>query len=155
MIARRRLLTTASTVFALAALTACEKPAPIVTVVNAGQSTYAEAVRYCFEDQSLVAGNCAIRNDGNNQLKIVGGQTVGVDVDKDLVDRGWFIELSDPGAADPQQQAPQRSEVQDGHYFTFTAPNLQAGGSLLLTVRSVGATADQTSGEWQFTLVPR
>ena len=156
MTARRRLLVTAAAAFALGALTACEKPSPIVTVVNSGQSTYAEAVTFCFEDQSSVDGNCATRDDGTTTLEVVGGQPVGVDVGKDLVEDGWFIELSDPAATDPEQQAPQRSEVQDGHYFSFTAPNLPEGSSLQLTVRAMDPAApEQSRGEWRFTLIPR
>lgn len=155
MTARRRLLVTASAAVALGALTACETPSPIVTVVNAGQSTYAEAVSFCFEDQDPVEANCASRDAGDTVLEIVGGQTVGVDVSKEVVEAGWFIELSDPAAAEGQQE-PQRSEVQDGHYFTFTAPNLPEDGELLLTVRSLDEESpEQTRGEWRFTLVPR
>ena len=153
---RRRLLAAAPAVGVLLALSACEKPAPIVTVVSGGESVYAEANTWCFEGQS--PPDCATRHEGTTRLSVRGGERVGVDVDKELADRGWYLELSDPSS--PEQAAePQRSEVQDGHYFTFTAPNLRAGSELLLTVRAVGegedpATAEPT-GEWTFTLTPR
>ncbi len=156
MNARRRLFATASAAGALLALSACEQPAPIVTVVSGGESVYAEATSYCFEGQSVAKGDCATRGSGTTELTVRGGQTVGVDVDKDLLERGWYIELSDPAAAAQGGQAaqPQRSEPQTGHYFTFTAPNLPAGTTLLLTVRSLG-DAGQPSGEWSFSLKPR
>ena len=156
MNARRRLLASVRpgliAAGALLALTACEKPSPIVTVVSGGQSEYAEANVFCFEGQSIEAGDCATRHDGTTEIGVRGGETVGVDVDKELADSGWFIELSDP--AQGQQAQPQRSEPQDGHYFTFTAPNLPTGATLQLTVRSLdeGGT---NNGEWSFTLKPK
>ena len=152
MNARRRLLATASAAGALLALTACEKPAPIVTVVSGGESVYAEANTYCFEGQTPGSG-CATRHEGSTEIAVRGGETVGVDVDGDLVDDGWFIELSDPSAQGQSQ--PQRSEPQKGHYFTFTAPNLPLGSELLLTVRSLGEDGDEPTGEWSFTLTPK
>ncbi len=153
MTPRRRLRTAAGAIAALASLTACEKPAPIVTVVNVGQSVYAEANVFCFEGQSAAAANCAQRRTGSTTLEVVRGQTVGVDVDKEIVDDGWFIELTDPDAAGSGAE-PQQSEVQTGHYFSFTAPNLPSGAALLLTVRSLNRE-QQPAGEWSFTLVPR
>ena len=154
MNARRRLLTAASLAGALLALTACEKPAPIVTVVSGGQSEYTEANTYCFEEgMSLESGECATRATGATTIEVRGGETVGVDVDEALVERGWFIELSDP-AAQGEQQQPQRSEPQTGHYFTFTAPNLPTGSTLRLNVRSLGENGEP-NGEWAFELKPR
>lgn len=153
MNARRRLLATASAAGALLALTACEKPAPIVTVVSGGESVYSEAVTFCFEDQSLENDDCATRAEGPTRLDVRGGETVGVDVDRELADSGWFIELSDP-AGQGEQQQPQRSEPQTGHYFSFTAPNLPAGASLRLTVRSLGE-GGEPNGEWAFDLTPK
>lgn len=151
MTPRRRLRT--AVVAGAALVAACEKPAPIVTVVNVGQSVYAEANVFCFEGQSVAAADCAQRRTGSTTLEVVRGQTVGVDVDKEIADDGWFIELSDPGAPGDGAE-PQQSEVQTGHYFSFTAPNLPSGAALLLTVRSLNRE-QQPSGKWSFTLVPR
>ena len=155
MNARRRLLASASAAGALLALTACEKPAPIVTVVSGGESVYAEANEWCFEEQT--PPDCAERHEGTTKLSVRGGETVGVDVDKELAERGWYLELSDP-AGEGQAAQPQRSEPQTGHYFTFTAPNLPAGSELLLTVRALSEGEDpaaEPTGEWAFTLTPR
>ena len=150
MTARRRLLAAASATFALVALTACEKPAPIVTLVSGGESVYTEASVFCFEEDATLEGaECAERATGLTRLEVRGGDVVGVDVDKELADRGWQLELQDPN--DPQST--QRSPTIDDHYFTFTAPGLQPGGRLLLTVRTVNGE-DQPTGEWAFELVP-
>jgi hypothetical protein len=146
----RRPLACATAVGALLTLSACEKPAPIVTVVSGGKSVYAEATTWCFEGQT--GDECAERASGRTSLPVRAGETIGVDVDKELAEGGWYLELSAPGG-DEQQQQPQRSEPQTGHYFSFTAPSLAEGSSLQLDVRAVGE-GEEPRGEWQFRLTP-
>jgi hypothetical protein len=149
MTARRRLLAAASATFALAALTACEKPAPIVTVVSGGESTYTEAATFCFDEgQTLDSGACAQRAAGATRLEVRPGERIGIDVDKELVERGWQLEISDP--QDPQRT--QASATITKHYFPFTAPGIAEGGALMLTVRTVDEGGAPT-GEWLFELV--
>lgn len=150
MTPRRRLLAAASATSAMVALlTGCEKPAPIVTVVSGGTSVYSEAAAFCFdEDQTLEGGKCAQRATETKQLVVRPGERVGIDVDKELVDRGWQLVISDP--QDPQRT--QASGVLTDHYFPFTAPAIAPDGTLLLTVRTLDATNAPT-GEWQFELV--
>ncbi len=151
MTARRRLLAAASATLALAALTACEKPAPLVTVVSGGESVYTEAATYCFDEgQTLQAGTCPTRATTVPQLRVRQGERIGIDVDKELVDRGWQLEIVDPG--DPQRT--QASNTITDHYFPFTAPGIAPNGTLLLTVRTVDAD-DAPTGEWRFELVNR
>ena len=146
MTARRRLTAAVSAGFALLVLTACEKPAPIVTVVSGGQSEWAEANTFCFEDQSFQEANCASRATGVTELPVRPGQQVGVDVSKEVAERGWLIELGEGEQA-------QRSELfEDDHYFSFTAPNLGPEG-LPLTIRTIDESGQQQTGEWQFRLV--
>lgn len=144
----RRPLACVAAVGALLVLSACEKPAPIVTVVSAGESVYAEASTWCFEGQT--GDECAERETGVTSLPVRAGETVGVDVDKELAEGGWYIELSAPGGE--SQQQPQRSEPQTGHYFSFTAPSLAPGSALRLDVRAVGE-GEQPRGEFRFELV--
>ena len=149
MTARRRLLAAASATFAVTALTACEKPAPLVTVVSGGTSVYSEAAAYCFEeDQTLAGGECAQRSPEVRRIEVRQGERIGIDVDKELVERGWQLEIQDP--ADPQRT--QASSTITDHYFPFTAPGIAPGGTLVLIVRTVGAD-DAPTGEWQFELV--
>jgi hypothetical protein len=145
----RRPLACVAAVGALLALSACEKPAPIVTVVSGGESVYAEANTWCFEGQS--GDECAERASGTTRIPVRAGETVGVDVDKELADEGWYLELSAPEGS--QGQEPQRSEPQEGHYFSFTAPSLAAGSSLRLDVRAVGE-GEEPRGTWRFELTP-
>ena len=126
-----------------------EKPTPIVTVVSGGESVYTEANTWCFEGQT--PPDCAERASGTTSVPVRAGETVGVDVAKELAEGGWYLELSAPGGDGEQQ--PQRSEPQRGHYFSFTAPSLAEGSSLQLDVRAVGE-GEEPRGEFRFELVP-
>ena len=148
MTARRRLTAAVSAGFALLVLTACEKPAPIVTVVSGGQSEWAEANTFCFEGQSAQNADCASRATGVTELEVRPGEQVGVDVSKEVVERGWLIEL---GQGEQAQQSP---VFEDDHYFSFTAPNLGPEG-LPLTIRTIDESGQVQTGEWQFRLVPK
>lgn len=150
MTPRRRLLAaTAATSAALALLTGCEKPAPIVTVVSGAQSVYTEASVFCFDEgQTLDSGSCAQRAGDVTEVTVRPGERVGIDVDGELADRGWQLVIADP--QDPQRT--QASGTITDHYFPFTAPGIAPGGQLLLTVRTVDAQ-DASTGEWQFALV--
>jgi len=152
MTARRRLLAAASATFAVTALTACEKPAPLVTVVSGGTSVYSEAATYCFDEGQILDGDtaCASRETEVRRIEVRQGERIGIDVDKELVERGWQLEIIDP--ADPERT--QGSSTITDHYFPFTAPGIAPGGSLGLTVRTVDESGAAT-GEWKFELVNR
>ena len=149
MPARRRLLAATSTVLALASLAGCEKPAPLVTLVSGGQSVYKQAKMYCCEEGVTVdSGECAQRADGATRLEVRRGETIGVDVGKDLVERGWRVQVGS-GTAEQVQAS---DVLEDQHYFTFTAPNLPAEGVPLVVVTV--DEDDASTGEWLFQLVP-
>jgi hypothetical protein len=155
MTARRRLLIAAGRLTiagaAVVALTGCERPGPIVTVVSGTSSEWKEADVFCFEGQALERGDCAERDTEPVRLEVSPGQRIGVDVSKTVVERGWFIELSSPGGEGEAQS----SDVQvDRHYFSFTAPDVGPEG-LRLTVKSLGEQGPRGphSGEWTFDLV--
>ena len=152
MTARRRLLATASALVSLAALTACERPAPIVTLVNEGRSVYAEAGVWCFEPED--PESCKTRNTEEVGLEVLPG-ALGVDVHKELADSRWIATLVDE--ANPEQ-ALVDSGVQEGHYYVFDIPALPREARLILTVRALAEGADPTAeprGTWQFTITSR
>jgi len=156
MTARRHLLLTTSGVLCLAALTGCEKPAPIVTLVNEGRSVYSEAAVWCFEGQT--GDKCATRGTEVPSLQVLPG-TLGVDVAKELADTRWIASLVD--SANPQQELVSSGVRKDSHYYSFNLPALPPGTTLLLSVRALadGATAEgqqpEARGSWQFRLTPR
>lgn len=156
MPARRRLLPAASALLCLAALTACERPAPIVTVVNEGRSVYAEASTWCFDGQT--GDQCATRGTGTPRLGVLAG-TLGVDVDKELADSRWIVTLVD--AAQPDQQLVTSGVRTDSHYYSFELPELPPKTRLVLTVRALAdgplgeGAQPEARGSWQFELVTR
>ena len=151
MTPRRRLLAAASATAALVSLTGCEKPAPLVTVVSGGSSVNTEAFRFCFEEgATLEKDGCSERATEVPRLEVRPGDRIGVDVDKEVKDRGWQLEVADP--ADPERT--QGTPALDDSYFRFSVPDIAPGGRLMLTVRTVDAQNAPT-GEWRFELANR
>lgn len=150
----RRLKLAASVLGSLVLLAACEKPAPIVTVVNEGSSTYAEANTWCFEGQA--GAECATRTEGTTSLKVRPG-TLGIDVDGEVAKGRWIATLVD--SANPSQQLVSSGVNEDQHYYSFELPQLPPQTQLLLTVRSLAEGADETAtdarGTWTFQLTNR
>lgn len=144
---RRRLSASVCAGLVVFSLTACEKPSPLVTLVSSGNTVYSEAKVYCFEGQSVQQANCAGREEQVKELRVRSGQPIGIDVDKEVVERGWLIEVGEG------EQAQQSSVFVDDHYFSFGLP-LQPGNRVPLTVRTVGGADPQSpTGEWSFVLV--
>lgn len=150
MTARRRLTAAASAAVAVLALSGCEAPAPIVTVFSGSESQWKEADVFCFEGQALEDDECAERDTEVVEIPVTAGARVGVDVSKDVVERGWYVELGPAGS-----EQLQTSEIQeDAHYFAFVAPNVGPEG-YELTIRALGEDGPRgaPSGEWSFRLV--
>jgi len=146
----RRPLARVAAVSALLALSACEKPAPIVTVVNEGRTVYAEASTWCFEGQS--GDECAQRAEGPTTLEVQGG-TLGIDVDKELADGSWLYSIVD----DAQPEEPLfTSDVQEGHYSSLpNLPTMRRGTTWTLRVQALTEDGEPGQGTWEFTLRPR
>ena len=147
----RRPLARVAAVGALLALSACEKPAPIVTVVNEGRSVYAEANSWCFEGQS--GDECAQRSEEPTTLQVRGG-TLGIDVDKELADGGWLFSIVD----DERPEEPLfTSEVQEeNHYYALPGlPTMRRGSSWTLRVQALTEDGEPGRGSWEFSLRPR
>ena len=154
MYARSRVLAAASTAVALVALTGCQKPTPIVSLVSGGDSVHSDATIYCFDGQSAQQQNCRTDVHPPTPLKVKVGQQVGIDVAKQVADAGWVVVLPG-GDKDPSND--QASGTQDSHYFAFTPePSMFQNGPVRMEVRMLddGRTDAPTAGNWQFVLVP-
>ena len=150
---RRRLSAAVSAGSLLFALTACERPAPLVTLVSSGNTVHSEAAIYCFEGQSVQQANCAGRADEVKELRVRAGQPIGIDVDKELADGGWQLQLVD--AAQPDRPLLTSEPQQENHYYAFDLPELPSGTTLQLTVQALDEAGQPGKGSWQFELVPR
>ncbi|MCA1712000.1 MAG: DUF2771 family protein [Actinobacteria bacterium] len=152
MTARSRLVAGLSTAICVVALTGCQQPTPLVSMVSSGNTVHTEATIYCFDGQSAAEQNCRTAQDtAPTVLKVKPGQQVGIDVAKDVADSGWVVVL--PGD-DEDPANDQASGAQDSHYFAFT-PQFERG-PLKIEVRMLdhGDTKAPTIGNWQFVLVP-
>lgn len=148
--ARRTLAATASTAALVLLLTGCEQPTPGVTLVSGGTSVRTESTTFCRAGQSVEQLSCVVHAARGAVLRVQQGALVGIDVDKDLSEHGWYLYDADAKA---------RSEVQDTHYFAYTPDfsNRPAKGLINLEIRSTERVADdaRVTGVWRFQLVQR
>lgn len=157
MPARRRTAAALTALAAVAGLSGCTKPTPLVTLVSGGHTVKAEATTYCFagQDPQRAAGTQgACRLDPTavpTVLRVTPGQQVSVDVSKALASKGWYVLVK-------AAEGSSRSVPQDGHYFAFPA-GFTAGlrAPLQIEVHSTDSARDgaHETGVWQFQLAPR
>ena len=154
---RRRPAAALAAAAALFGLTACEQPTPLVTIYSGQTSINDRAFSYCFEGQDPAAepgteGACRYDVEGRQPkvLEVRPGDQVLVDVDKALADAGWYVVLRGAGA-----QA-SRLAVQEEHVTRFQ-PDFSQSPTITVEIRKVVSPEDdsQTTGLWQFVVVPR
>ena len=148
MTARRRLLAATSAAAAAVALTGCERPTPIVTVVSGMQSEWKEADRFCFD-----AGTCIEEEAELPRIRVSNGATVGIDVDRELADGAWGVVLDGLSA---DQQRVQTPVQRDNHYLRLPRVGLDADGAVLtvLLLDEDDPEGSEPRGAWSFQLVP-
>jgi hypothetical protein len=131
-------------------LTACEKPAPGVSVFSGTTTEWREAVCWAFESDALEPGDCAqdviteaSTGEGVARIPVLPGETIGISVDPKVADQGWTPVIG-------QQRL--TGAPLETTYFRFTYPDLQelpADGVLLQVVAGRG---ESTKGIWVFRL---
>jgi hypothetical protein len=158
MPARRHLAVGTAAVASLLALTGCERPTPLVSLVSGGTFVKAEASSFCFEGQDPTRepgseGGCSFTERTPRLLEVRPGDQLGIDVDKDLAESGWVAVVRPQNGG--QQAQEQASPVQEGHYFTFN-PQFETG-PIELDIRSLSAPRGdaQVTGVWRFVLTPK
>lgn len=137
------------------ALTACEKPAPGVSVVSGTTSRHAEATCWSFELGTDNSERTCAQNvigqinqaTGLPQVPLVQGSTIGISVDPVVAERGWYPIIGTQRLS---------SVALTGTHFNWTVPQLQLdqlpANGLTLQVISVG-DGSRPSGLWLFSLV--
>jgi hypothetical protein len=152
---RRPLLAALTAGALLVTLAGCERPTPGVTLVSGGRSVHAEATQFCRGEAFLTKGDeCPGTQDGVTVLRADQGAEVGVDVDRDLTETGWFLYDLD---------AQQSYGFQDEHYRSIVADftNRPTPGVIRLEVRQVDHEPKDRNdvpkvlGRWQFEVVQR
>ena len=130
-------------------LTACEKPAPGVTVFSGPRSVTTAAQCWAFTSDQLSPGECAAEilngetTDGVEQLPVSAGNTVGISVDPVVAESGWNIVIG----GQQLSQTPLTTT-----YFRFTLP-LQVG-TQTLPLQIVSGQNTKIRGVWIVALQP-
>lgn len=135
----------------LLALSACERPTPGVTIVSDGKSARTGSALYCRSVADLDAQRCVETPDEVAVLRVAQGGQIGIDVDKKLADKGWYVVDAD---------AKQRSAVQDEHYFTIQADftDRPVDSVINLEIRSLDRVAEDGArvlGVWRFQILQK
>lgn len=129
---------------AAAALTACEKPDPRVTVFSGTSSEWVAPVCYSAAGeldgqqclQQAVSKAAAGQTD---RLAVAGGDVVGISVDPVIAESGWTVMID---------QQPIVGEPLTTTYYRFTMPQQFGGQNLAMTVMSTG----EKKGVWALRL---
>ena len=147
----RRALAVPLVVLGAWGLTACEKPAPGVSVVSGMTSAHRAALCWSFDGEPLSAETCAqdvvtqaLEGADVARIPVIPGDVIGISVDPVVADAGWFPVIG-------SQRLTQQPITST--YYRFTYPDLQevpANGVSLQVV----AGNDGTQGLWVFQLVP-
>jgi len=148
---RRSVLAGSLALVSVFALSACEKPAPGVSVVSGMTSAYRAALCWSFDGEPLSAETCAQdvvtkALDGADvaRIPVIPGQVIGISVDPVVADAGWYPVIG-------SQRLTQQPITST--YYRFTYPDLQevpANGAPLQIV----AGGEGTLGLWVFQLIP-
>lgn len=131
MTARRLPLAVAA--LALLGATACEKPAPQITVSSGGRVINVDASRYCFKA-------CRDHTPGAKSIRVRTNTTVAFDVPKSVAHRGWIVALGQ----NPLFPAPRH----ESHY-TFTMPNYEDQPVPVTIIETGNGAGQRPTGGWQ------
>lgn len=148
---KRALVAIPVVALAVFGLSACEKPAPGVSVTSGTTTAYRTALCWSFSGEPLSAQNCAQdlvtqAVDGGQaaRIPVIPGATIGISVDPVVADTGWYPVIG------TQKLTEQPLTTT---YYRFTYPDLQevpAGG---VPLQIVAADGNDTLGLWVFSLV--
>lgn len=154
---RRRLVAAFGVAAALAGVTGCEKPTPLVTLYSGGTSINDKAFSYCFEGQDPAKepgtqGACRFDTGDGRRPKVLTvrpGEDVLIDVGKAVADAGWFVALRGAGGQSS------RLATQSEHVTSFQ-PDFSQSPTITVQVQKLESAKDnaQPVGVWQFAIVP-
>jgi hypothetical protein len=125
-------------VLALLAVTACEKPAPKVTVTSNGRVINVDAERYCRGDK------CTDHAAATKAIKIRRNSLISFDVPKRVAEHGWNITLGEQRLfEDPRTES----------HYVLSIPDVPGDAAVPVTVTQGKGT--QPEGVWKLQLLLR
>lgn len=126
--------------FAVALLTACQKPTPGVTLQSGSRVVRSSATVY-VRDGKQETGSRAVK-----ALAVHPGALVNIDVDRSLADKGWSVHIT----TGSDSSGTLNSAVFHGQqHFSFSV-----GSATTDVVISEQGTGSTPAGLWAFTLQP-
>jgi hypothetical protein len=139
--------------------TGCQAPAPSVTVFSGSSSDHREAVCWTSDATQVDLKQCLSvdKGDADRRAELQAGlgsvpvrseATIGVSVDREVADRGWYVTLG--------TNRVNVEPIRDTYYrLSLPAAVVERGDPVPLYVLSVdGADTKVTTGVWTFELVP-
>jgi hypothetical protein len=147
---KSRVLTSVISGLFVLSLTACEKPNPGITVWSGTDSEHSEAV--CWTDQDAITPtdcaqdiiDSALASKDVATVSIMTDQTVGISVDPDVADLGWYVAIGGQRFND--------APIFETYYrFTFPKVSIPEGGYDMQVIAQGKGSA--TRGIWVFKLV--
>ena len=152
MTLRRVVLLVASCAAAMLVLTACQKPAPGVSVFSGTTTENRQALCWSFDGSALSSEQCAqdviqkaLSGDTVASIPVTPGATIGISVDTAVAKAGWTPVIGTQRLL----QTPTTST-----YYRFSFPDLQEVPAEGLPLQIVAGTGETTVGIWIFRLVP-
>lgn len=130
-----RLVLPATALLAMTAVTACEKPAPKITVSSSGRVVNVDATRYCRNE-------CRNYNTRDTKtIRVRSNTEVGFDVPKRVAEKGWVLQVGDKT---------QFAEVRhDSHFRLSTGPIAQKQPVEVTIVEAGNGVGGKPSGVWR------
>ena len=137
-----------------AALAACEKPAPGVTVFSGKHSDHSEAICWSPDaDRAVSEADCSISLSSDNAKRVAdqvpviptdAGATVGISVDPVVAEDGWVVSINSRSLT--------REPITE-KYFRFTMPpEALRQGNASLVVQALTSNGEEIRGGWAFRL---
>jgi hypothetical protein len=140
-------------------LSACEQPTPQVSVFSGTSSDHRQAVCWSADAQPVDLKEClsvtgagavdkaASLQESVGEVTVRAGATIGVSVDPEIADRGWYVTLG----TNRVNVAP----IEDTYYkFSLPADVVEQGRTIPMYVLAQGEATQGASGVWAFQLVP-
>jgi uncharacterized lipoprotein YajG len=135
---------------AVATLTGCDRPTPLVTAEANGHVVTTNAACYA-------RGGVLRRYPGTTPvLKVANGDRVALDVPRSMADDGWSVTLT---TSDRSQTQAIAKVAKNQHHLSFPVPDVGATVTPLLAIVQTGTTtctlgekSPDRSGVWVFEL---
>jgi hypothetical protein len=148
---RHRAAVAGAVVLGAIALTGCEKPTPLVTLVSGSTSVNSEAVCHA-EGKKLVDLSQCLDRPAREAIDVTAGNSFSVGVDKEIADKGWYLYIN----GRPFNDEPIKKTFLSSAELTLPSGIAKDAQPFLIQIIQ-GPNAEQTGakGVWSFEVKPK